>query len=140
MHVSQVFIVFDNSRTFKVSWTCSRIYGMCCEFLGGSWGLFGTVLGVFGPFWALFGPKDGLRVPQERSKSSLRARFSKIMLSLQRGLDFEAVCTRHNSRNPERTAAKRLLNRFAHSAWPSCVCCVLSLKKSVGANIVGRRR
>ncbi len=51
------------------------------------------------------------------------------MLSLPRGLDFEALRTRRNSRNQERTRAKRLFNRFAHSAGPSCVRWVLSSKK-----------
>ena len=97
VHVQQVFIVsldiFRNYGTLRVSW--------------GLLGSVGTVLGVFGPSWALWGPKNGLRVPQERTQSSPRARFSKIMISLQRGLDVEALRTRRNSRNPERTRAKR---------------------------------
>ena len=113
----------------------------CCEFLAS--GPFWDRLGRLGLSWALFRPNSGLRVPPKLSKSSPRARFSKIGLFLQRGHDFEALRIRRNSRNPERTRAKRLLNRFAHSAGPSCVCCVLSSKKVKEvswANIFGRCR
>ena len=65
MHVQQVFIVYDYSRTFKVSWTCSRVYGM----LPVSWGLLGALGDRLGRLWAVL---DALGA-QEWSKSAPRA-------------------------------------------------------------------
>jgi hypothetical protein len=98
--------------------------------VSGFWGLFWDRLGRLCAVLRFLLPKNGLRVPQKRSKISPRARLKKKnTLSLQRGPDFEALRTHRNSRNPERTRAKMLFYRVAHSAGPSRVCWVLSSKK-----------